>query len=116
MRMRQIMLGATLCTAVLQAPAQEPSLYQIAADCTQWAEANICQGKAGCPSWEWVATCLVEQESGRPGKMAPDVKARFDWCISAIERQRARQHLARTQGDPLGDTMACLSGAPPNAK
>ena len=117
--MRRAILAVMLCAVVLsavegQADAQQPAWYPTAVACTKWAEANICRGKNACPSWIWVAQCLVTQKS-LPAKVAPAVKARLDWCTDTIEYQREQQRLARTQGNPLGATIDCLNGSSPRA-
>jgi hypothetical protein len=108
--MRAVILAATLCAASSLAHAAEPSWYPIAAACTRWAEANICRGKAGCPSWEWDAQCTIEQALGTPGHLSPDAQSRFDWCVNQIERRRARHFVPYSQtGAFVADAIDCVT-------
>lgn len=97
---------AILAAALLMPIADAPPWLPAATACGQWAETHICIGRAGCPSWEWETRCAIERVT--PKAKLPVVKGKVEQCISGIEFWRNQHHMARTQGNPIADAMACI--------
>jgi hypothetical protein len=110
---KTIFVAAAVALALAGAPAQaqDNNVRDLAGQCVTWAESHICVAKAGCPSWQWVAACLVKQI--KPG--AED-DPRLAWCTNAITQQRWRAKIYGNQGHPIADTLACLQGGQANAE
>jgi hypothetical protein len=101
--------AAIIIGALLVAPhahAQDGDWRPIERACDQYAEGSFCQGKAGCPNWQWLSACIVQQR----GNITSRTQVQLDACIDAVARQRQRQRACALCGDPVADVMNCMTG------
>lgn len=103
---KRLLLPTTLLMAVAALPAHASDWRAVAHRCDQYAESTFCQGKAGCPNWQWLATCTVQNM----GEVTSQTQARFEQCVAAIEQARGQQHACALCGDPVSDTLRCMGG------
>jgi hypothetical protein len=101
---KRLLLPTTLLMAVAALPAHAADWRAVVHQCDQYAESTFCQGKAGCPNWQWLAACTVQNM----GAMTSETQARFKRCVAAIEQAREQQHACFACGDPVGDVLRCM--------
>ena len=79
--------------------------------CGTWKEAHDCQNQADCVSWQWAASCAL-QNSGL--KITPEISTRFKQCVDQIEAQREAGGPATACaacGHAALDAIGCALGA-----
>jgi hypothetical protein len=84
--------------------------------CGAWKEAHDCQNQADCVSWQWAASCAL-QNSGL--KVTPEISTRFKQCVDQIEAQREAGGPATACaacGHAALDAIGCTLGASSNGR
>jgi hypothetical protein len=98
---------ALVITPAFAAQAQEP--WRTATQqCDQYAESTFCRGKAGCPNWQWLSACTVQQSFR---EITPETQGRLEQCVAMVEAARARggpRAACALCGDPVASVMSCM--------
>lgn len=82
--------------------------------CGTWKEAHDCKNQADCVSWQWAASCAL-QNSGL--KITPEISTRFNRCVDRIEAEREAGGPATACaacGHAALDAIGCTLGASSN--
>src|SRR5215831_17875930 len=102
--MARLALSLCFLIAAAQGAAAEEEWRATTRACDQWAEASICIGKNGCPSWQWLTECTAKNFT----TLTPHAQVRLDWCVQQINDNRRRAHTPAMSGDPVAEAMGCL--------